>query len=114
MSWRSGGVRNWVVQRVSAVYMAIFLLLTLAYLAGAGPLNYHDWFALAGTPVFSVLLLMFLVALLLHAWTGIRDVVLDYVSPDGLRFGVLVLFAVYLLAMAVWGVRILLVSNSLN
>jgi len=113
MSWRGGGVRSWVVQRISATYMALFFILSIAFLAGVGGLDYARWYTLLSAPVFNVLLLMFFIALLLHAWVGMRDVILDYVAPDGIRFVVLSLFALYLVAIGVWVIRILFMPLSL-
>ena len=113
MSLRSGGVRNWVVQRVSALYMALFIIMSVAFLAGAGSLDYTRWVTLLSSPFFNVMLLVFFVALLLHAWVGIRDVILDYIANDGIRFAILVIFALYLLSMAVWVFRLLFIPLSL-
>jgi succinate dehydrogenase / fumarate reductase membrane anchor subunit len=108
MSWRGGGVRNWVVQRISALYMALFVIGAAAFASGMGQISFTNWTAVIANPVFSVLLMMFFIALLVHAWVGVRDVVVDYVHHDGLRFVVLVVFALYLLAMLLWVMRVLL------
>jgi succinate dehydrogenase / fumarate reductase membrane anchor subunit len=47
-------------------------------------------------------------ALLLHAWVGVRDVILDYVKPLPLRAGLLVLVALVLAAEGLWAARLLL------
>ena len=41
-------------------------------------------------------------AVLVHAWVGIRDVVLDYVHPFALRMAVLGSAAVGLAVLAAW------------
>ena len=43
-----------------------------------------------------------------HAWVGIRDVILDYVRRPLLRLTLLALLWAWLLALAVWLLRILI------
>jgi succinate dehydrogenase / fumarate reductase membrane anchor subunit len=54
--------------------------------------------------------MVFFAALLLHAWVGLRDVVLDYIKPLALRVGVLALLGFALLAVAMWAGRILFIA----
>ena len=44
----------------------------------------------------------------MHAWVGVRDVLIDYVHPAALRFGLLALLALALLATALWAFMVLL------
>jgi succinate dehydrogenase / fumarate reductase membrane anchor subunit len=108
MSWRaSSGLRAWVVQRVSAVYLALcFIALAIALVAHR-PLSFetwHGWFAHAAINVFAAL---FFVALVAHAWIGMRDVILDYVRNAAARFAALALIGLLLLAMLLWSLRVL-------
>ena len=63
-----------------------------------------------GMPVL-VAIGLFFVALLLHAWVGLRDVELDYVKPLALRVGVLTVLAFGLAGLGLWILRILLFSQ---
>ncbi|MBI5450629.1 MAG: succinate dehydrogenase, hydrophobic membrane anchor protein [Gammaproteobacteria bacterium] len=109
MSRQLSGLKAWLWQRLTAVYMALFtgyFLLTLATLPA--PLHYyhwHDWLSATGP---AVALALFYVALLLHAWVGIRDVVLDYVHNAALRAALLGLLVIALFAAGLWVVKILL------
>ena len=109
MSWRSGGVRTWVVQRVSAVYMVFFIIGLFVALMFNGSIDYATWRGWFQNPLMNVAGLMFWLALLIHAWIGVRDVIIDYIAGAGLRFLALMLAAFYLIAMGVWVVKILLV-----
>ena len=111
MSWRSGGVRTWVAQRLSAMYMAGFFAVALVVMQQQDLGSFSAWKAfLQSTPV-SVLCLVFIIALLVHAWVGIRDVILDYVHDSALRFVVLSLAGFYLIAMGAWAFRILIING---
>lgn len=43
MMWSASGFRAWLLQRVSAVYMAIYILLFLLHLAFDAPDSYQEW-----------------------------------------------------------------------
>lgn len=109
MSWRAGGVRPWVVQRLSALYMAVFLFFFLLVLMFGGPLDYVTWVGIMQNPIMVIAMGVFWTSLLAHAWVGGRDVILDYIHPTGLRFSLLALFGFFLAAMLVWVFKVLLV-----
>lgn len=79
------GLRAWVVQRFSAVYLAGFVFYALAALALRTDEGHDAWRAWLAEPVHWIATLVFIVALLMHAWVGMRDVLLDYVRPLALR-----------------------------
>ncbi len=102
-----GGLRPWLLQRVTAVYLAGFSGYVGGRLALVPPETLADWSAWVRGPVMSVATALFFGALLLHAWVGVRDVVLDYVRQAGVRLGVLALLALALAAQGLWALRVL-------
>jgi len=100
-----------MLQRVSAVYMALFMVYFLGALLFCQPSGYEDWRAWITSPVMSLATTTFFLALLAHAWVGMRDVFLDYIKPFILRLTLLTLLAVSLLVMALWVIRILLAGS---
>ena len=102
------GLRAWLVQRISAVYMLLFILFSLFHFLLDPPHDYLAWHGWMRNPGISVATLVFFTALLLHAWVGVRDVVMDYVHPLALRVSALALLGFSLMAIAAWVVRILL------
>jgi succinate dehydrogenase / fumarate reductase membrane anchor subunit len=44
---------------------------------------------------------------LLHAWVGMRDILMDYIKPTGLRLALEVLVILVLVGCAGWAVQIL-------
>lgn len=89
----------WLAQRLSALYMLLFLLYALGRWNLARPDGYAAWRAWALHASIRIPLALFSIALLLHAWVGLRDVILDYIHPVPLRLGALVLVAVCLAAL---------------
>jgi len=105
------GLRPWLLQRLTALYMLLFMLYLLAHFLLAPPSSHaawRGWILGAGT---SVAAAAFFAALLLHAWVGVRDIILDYVHPVGLRVAALAALGTGLLAMAAWAVRMLLIAQ---
>jgi succinate dehydrogenase / fumarate reductase membrane anchor subunit len=104
------GLDMWLAQRASAVYLVLFLPLFLIYLLTAPSLDYAGWRALFLPLWVKVLALLFVAALLLHAWIGMREIFIDYVHCARcvtLRLSLYFAVAVLYLACLVWAVDIL-------
>jgi succinate dehydrogenase / fumarate reductase membrane anchor subunit len=107
MSRAAQGLRAWLLQRFTAIYLAVYLVALLAYLLTRDAFNYSQWRALQAGPGVGVATALFAFALLLHAWVGIRDVLIDYVHAVWLRLILMVMTALMLLASLLWVVRAL-------
>lgn len=105
-----GGLVPWLIQRLSAVFMLLFIGFVLAHFLVDPPGSYQAWRSWVGHPGVSVAMFLFFAALLAHAWVGLRDVTLDYVKPLAARVGVLALIALALIGAGTWIFRILWLS----
>lgn len=105
------GLRAWLVQRVSAVYMLFFILFLLFHFLLDPPHSYLAWDGWMRGPGVSIATFVFFAALLSHAWVGVRDVLMDYVQPLALRASALALLGFSLMAIAAWVTRILLAGH---
>jgi succinate dehydrogenase / fumarate reductase membrane anchor subunit len=101
------GWRDWLAQRVTAVLMAAYTVLLLAIVLWNGGLRRDLWLALFASPAFKVATFVFMLALLWHAWIGVRDIWMDYVKPVGVRLLLEVLTVLALAAYAGWTVQML-------
>ncbi len=108
MTFRASGMRAWLLQRLSSVYMAAFIVVVLVWYVAADAISFTAWRALLGQPVIAVAVVLFFCSLLIHAWIGMRDVLIDYVPIMGLRLVILLGIAVFLLAMGIWVVFVLI------
>ncbi len=104
------GLRPWVIQRVSAVYIVFFLLYVCYGLFVADVLAYEAWTSWLYTPFNTLATGIFAIALLFHAWIGMRDVVLDYIHNTLLRIFILAMLVGILLGCGLWLFKILLLS----
>jgi len=101
------GLRDWLVQRVSAAVMALYVLLFLVVLAAAQPIDYAAWTALFRGEAMKLATLLFFISLLLHAWVGMRDILMDYAKPMSVRLGLEIVVAVLLVAWTGGSIQIL-------
>lgn len=74
------GLRDWVVQRVTAVYMALFAVFFALKACTVPSLDYENWTALFSGGFIRFTTFLFFMAVFYHAWIGIRDVIMDYVQ----------------------------------
>jgi succinate dehydrogenase / fumarate reductase membrane anchor subunit len=105
---RFTGLAAWWVQRVSAVYMLLFIVFLLAAFSLYPRHSYSEWRTWVSSPGMTIAVSAFFAALLSHMWVGLRDVLLDYARPASLRRLLLGILAAGLLATAAWVVRILM------
>lgn len=105
-SLTGSGLRDWLVQRVSAVILAAYTFFILYILVCCGPIDYASWRALFShfTMQIATSVVMFMV--LLHAWIGIWTVLGDYVKCWVLRLVLHWVVVLGLLALLVWGLVI--------
>ena len=101
------GLGDWLAQRITGLMMAIYSVVLLVYFLSQPAVTYPSWKALFERGWMRVATLLFAVSLAWHAWVGMRDILMDYVKPTGLRLfseiSCLLVLAVYL----GWTVQIL-------
>ena len=101
------GLRAWLVQRISAVCMLLFIVFFLLHFVVDRPHSFAAWHAWMTNPGVSIATAVFFAALLAHAWVGLRDVIMDYIHPVAFRVGVLALLGFGIAATGLWLMRIL-------
>jgi succinate dehydrogenase / fumarate reductase membrane anchor subunit len=87
--------------------MAAGSLLMAAFLLLHPHPGYDGWTGLFSSQPVRAFALLFLLSLFYHAWIGVRDIVMDYVKPAGVRLVIHVLVILTLLLYAIWSVQIL-------
>jgi succinate dehydrogenase / fumarate reductase membrane anchor subunit len=102
------GLRPWLLQRISAVYLGVFLVYVMVSLVTCGELDYVKWHGWLTHPVMSIATAGFIFALLIHGWVGMRDIILDYVSHIGVRLLLLTGVGLLLAASGIWSLQILI------
>lgn len=106
MSRKLGGFKPWLLQRISALYLGLFTLYAFYHFLFAAPQNYYEWMGwVTSTPVMLALLLAIGMTLL-HAWIGVRDILIDYIPITSIRLVVMTLVGLLLSACGVWALVI--------
>ena len=101
------GVKDWLVQRITAVYMALYTVI-FAFAALTLPaMTYEHWTALFSGRLMQILTFLFFASLCYHAWIGVRDIWMDYIKPLGLRIALHVATAMALIGYLAWVARVL-------
>ncbi|MDX9707015.1 MAG: succinate dehydrogenase, hydrophobic membrane anchor protein [Azospira sp.] len=101
------GLKDWIVQRATALVMAIYTFILLAVLVVQAPDSYEAWHAIFANGFMQFMTFIFFISLFFHLWVGLRDIWMSYVKPDGLRFLFMIGTVVALVGYAGWAVKIL-------
>lgn len=101
------GMRSWLAQRLTALYMAVYSIILAVVLLTGEPVTYAVWKDLFADGWMRVATLLFAASLVWHAWVGARDILMDYVKPDGLRLAAQVLTMLLLAGYLAWAIQVL-------
>jgi succinate dehydrogenase / fumarate reductase membrane anchor subunit len=101
------GLRAWLLQRFTAMYLAAYLVAAAVCLTSRETVMYTDWRNWFAQPWVGVATVIFAIAVLLHVWVGIRDVLIDYVHAVWLRLLFMAGTALVLLVSLLWVMRAL-------
>ena len=101
------GTRDWLAQRITAVILVLYTLYLLVCVLSVPHLSYATWYGLFLDPFMKVATLLAMLALLYHAWVGIRDVLMDYIRQTWIRLLLEIATVVLLVGYACWTVIIL-------
>ena len=101
------GLSDWLLQRASAIVLALYSLFLVGYLLFSPGLDYAAWsglFAQAWMRIFSLLAFVSLAA---HAWVGLWTVTTDYLKPTGIRVAAQSIIILAIFVFLVWGIQVL-------
>lgn len=108
-SLTGNGLKDWLIQRVTAVYFAIFSCYWISFFITHPHMTFEQWHHLFECKAFQIALLIALIAFVLHAWIGLWTITTDYIKCTVLRISiqlaVLFVLLVQLFAgvMMMWG-----------
>ena len=101
------GLYDWVVQRLTAVILALYTLFLLGFVIASPDLQYAEWQGLFAQTWMKVFSLAALISICAHAWVGMWTISTDYLKAAAVRFTVQLVIAAFLFAYLVWGIDIL-------
>ena len=77
--WKSG-LREWVIQRFTGLYIGIYSLFIFYFLFFSGGSTYNAWHLLFLSFAFKICTLLFIFSLILHSSIGMSIILTDYVK----------------------------------
>ncbi|MFN9709532.1 MAG: succinate dehydrogenase, hydrophobic membrane anchor protein [Burkholderiales bacterium] len=101
------GLRDWLGQRVTALLMALFTVVLIFQILLPGPMSYDKWSAIFSAQWMKLLTFVTVLALLLHVWVGVRDILMDYIKPMVVRLLLQVATLAWLVGCTGWAVQVL-------
>ena len=120
------GLRDWLSQRITAALMALFTLVVVVQVLLPNYLRdsdghrikdgadrfvqvagYDKWAGIFSPQWMRVFTFVVIVALLIHVWVGMRDVLMDYVKSLGMRLALQVFVIAWLVGCAGWAIQVL-------
>jgi succinate dehydrogenase / fumarate reductase membrane anchor subunit len=107
LSLSTRGLRDWLIQRVTAVILALYSFFIIGFILLHPQLQFDEWQALFSYDIVKIASLLVLFSLLLHAWIGIWTVVTDYIQRSHLRLIIEIVVFILFFCCLVWGASIL-------
>ena len=102
------GVYDWVIQRLTAVILALYTLFLLGYVLDTPDLTYDVWKDLFSCTAMKIFTFAALLSMCAHAWVGLWTISTDYLTSSAVvRFIFQLVCAGFLFTYLVWGFDIL-------
>jgi len=101
------GLKDWYLQRFSAIVLALYFIFITGFVVGHHPLGFQTWYALFHHTISKAFTVLALFALIIHAWVGMWTVFTDYVPNKCLRLLLISLMIVAFVLYFVWAIQIL-------
>ncbi len=113
-SFGRSGLYDWMIQRVSGVAMAAYVVFLVGFIVTTPDVGYAEWKELYSTLWMRIFSLITLLSLAAHAWIGLWAVLTDYLTnrmmgPKATVLRVIAQMAlgVVTVTYVVWGIEIL-------
>ena len=97
------GSRDWFIQRVSAVVLAVYTVVVFGWVLCNGGFNYEQWYGFMMTLPMKIFSLLAVLSLVAHAWIGMWQVLTDYVKHVATRLLLQLVIVVALVAYVIYG-----------
>ncbi|MCK0714033.1 succinate dehydrogenase, hydrophobic membrane anchor protein [Chromohalobacter sarecensis] len=101
------GLSDWLIQRVSAIILAIYAVFMVLYLLFHPGLDYATWSGLFSQTWMRIFSLLAFISIAAHAWVGLWTVSTDYLKQAGARFAFQAVVMLAIFVFLVWGVQVL-------
>jgi succinate dehydrogenase / fumarate reductase membrane anchor subunit len=111
MSFTRNGLLDWIVQRATAVILALYTIFMVSFFLANPEMDYLIWSGFMGNVWVKLFTLVTVLSIMAHAWIGMWTVGTDYMRKSTstrilfeLFFIIALLGFVILSVMAIWSV----------
>lgn len=101
------GLRDWLIQRITAVLMVIYVLLLMFLISFYQIFDYAALKALFVNQWMRIASFLFFISLCWHAWVGVRNVLMDYIHATNIRLTIHIAVIISLFFYLIWFAEIL-------
>lgn len=101
------GLQDWLLQRFSAIVMALYTLLVVAIWVYIPDGDMQLWKQIFSTLTMRFITFVALVALLVHVWIGMWTITTDYMKNMWVRLLAQLIIYTALFIYLAWGIQIL-------
>jgi len=101
------GLSDWLMQRITGVVITLYVLLLLGILLFKPGMDLQGWSELFGRTAFRLVTFAALVSVFLHAWVGMRNILMDYAKPTSVRLALQTIVICALIAYSGWTIQVL-------
>jgi succinate dehydrogenase / fumarate reductase membrane anchor subunit len=106
-SLTGNGLKDWLIQRITAVYFAIYTVFLFGFFLSHPHMEFVQWANLFHCMWFKIATILAVVALSLHAWVGLWTVTTDYIKCTIVRLSVQMGILTWLLIQFIWALMIM-------
>lgn len=104
------GLSSWLQQRITAIIMLVctlFFIYFVVDMAYSVDSSFMSWQNAVHSIFIKIFIEVFVLALLLHAWVGVRDIIMDYVHCAGIRLTLYILTILWLIGSLMYSVKVI-------
>ena len=101
------GLRDWLIQNMTAFFMALYIITFVVYLMFNPVHDYYSWHGLFGSTGMRIATLLFFLFLILHTRIGLWTIATDYLKLTVVRVSFLVITSLVLVCSFIWAMNIL-------
>jgi len=105
-SLTTNGLRDWIIQRVSAVILAAYTFFLLYFFITTPEITYKIWSELFAKQWVAIFTTLSLIALIMHTWIGMWTVMTDYLKSTKMRLLFQFIVRFTLVICLLWGIKV--------
>jgi len=105
-SLTGNGLRDWFIQRVTAVAIGVYTIFLLGFFIKNPNLSFTQWQEFFSCKAMQIAGTLVVVSIITHAWIGLWTVCTDYIKCVWIRTSVILFLLLAEAILLVWGLKI--------